>query len=511
MPSVDVHAMPEISRPPRGRGQFPRRVAGLLALLVATLLLSSVALINRYPLMFFDSKGYWRGGQAAVDVALGKLDSALHPSASAQPPASAAPSGDAANSAAAPGVGDIKAVRSPFYSLFLYLTERAGSFWTTIVLQGLATAIVLRTFLRSIWGADDPPALLYLSGVAILTVTTSVAWFSSEVMPDLFAGLVILDSAILAYFAASLSMAGLAALIAFQAFAITTHTSHLTLALGLCVLSVVQRLWSREGWREAARTAARTGLPIVLAAVAAITVSYAGFHQLTVAPLHPPFLLARTLADGPTRWYLQHNCPDPRFVMCDYAANLPTDTEDFLWGKTGIYSSVSPAVRARIRAEEMPLVLAAAKAYPFDQFRAAIGNTLALLGHFGTDDFHVDGRMRIEDGQFVYSEADFHPVPGFIADIQYAAVVAAVIALLTAFAGGDRVAPHVRRLIVFVAAGLVINAGMCGAIAGVFARYQARVVWVLPALALAVGASYMVRTRKAQSSTGAATPRPTRG
>jgi putative flippase GtrA len=43
----------------------------------------------------------------------------------------------------------------------------------------------------------------------------------------------------------------------------------------------------------------------------------------------------------------------------------------------------------------------------------------------------------------------------------------------------------------FVAAAVILNAGICGMIAGPFARYQARVIWLIPADALLMGLAFV--------------------
>jgi hypothetical protein len=486
-----------------------RRFSGLtilLTILAAAAILSSVAIVNRYPLMHFDSRVYWKSGKVATEMATAIVGRVLH-GAPQTAPATPDATGAAADSSGAAQANDLssalksaKGVRSPFYSLYLYLTWLTASFWGSIYLQGMATAYILWLFARSVWPALTP--VRFLAGIAILTLTSSVAWFSSEIMPDLFAGIVIVGTAILAFYAASLSTVELVAMILLQAFAISTHTSHLGLALALSLLTIVQSLWSRAGLAATARLAARTGTPIVLAVVAALGASYVGFHEISIAPQHPPFLLGRVIEDGPARWFLKADCPDPRFVMCEFVDHLPVNNDGFLWDDDGIFTQASPAVRDRIRKEEMPLVLAAVRAYPFEQLQASISNALGELVRFSNTDFHLTGRPSIVDGQFVYRETDFTPVPVFIYDVELAAVVASIAALLGAFFVGDKVVPSARRLVVLVAVGILVNAVICGAFAALWPRYQSRVMWVLPAVALSLGTGLLHEMAR-RRSTGA--------
>jgi len=84
------------------------------------------------------------------------------------------------------------------------------------------------------------------------------------------------------------------------------------------------------------------GLSIILLAlvigILAQSVFFAAVrHVVGAAPLRPPFLMARTIEDGPGYRYIRATCPSNGFKVCEFADRLPLMADDFLWksGPTG--------------------------------------------------------------------------------------------------------------------------------------------------------------------------------
>ena len=235
----------------------------------------------------------------------------------------------------------------------------------------------------------------------------------------------------------------------------------------------------------------------------------------------PPFLMARVLADGPGRDYLHKVCkgPDHPYVLCR-SINAPlTKSDDILWEespKLGAFNALkSPDLQLRMEAEEWAFVRGAVLNDPWGQLQR-----LAEQLGFGTRSTRISAHDPLRDPrQFLANEywkttrlvemipnaRECKPIgpgckPPF--DIRFVKHLdELVIALALLFCAWrltrpdvradlrDRKAPWARPSIPLIAtavilAGMVVlNAGVCGVLSGAFSRYQARIVWLVPAAA----------------------------
>ena len=139
------------------------------------------AAINGRPAYFFDSAGYYANGRAVVAAVEAKL----------APPRPAAPSAgatqaDPAKPAAHPG--GVVAIRAVAYAVFAYLGGwPSGRMVAVILLQALAASAVLMIW----WRRMDPNVgrTAAVGAGLLIAAGSSASWFTSFVMPDIFAGL----------------------------------------------------------------------------------------------------------------------------------------------------------------------------------------------------------------------------------------------------------------------------------------------------------------------------------
>jgi hypothetical protein len=67
-----------------------------------------------------------------------------------------------------------------------------------------------------------------------------------------------------------------------------------------------------------------------------MTVSVAAYNEVSAVPKRFPTLLARSMADGPARWYLDEACPEAGYRICERIDALPRDLGGILWDEDGI-------------------------------------------------------------------------------------------------------------------------------------------------------------------------------
>jgi len=458
------------------------RIRAAARILVATLILLAPAALNRSPFLFFDTEHYLQFGRSIatrlplLDRLGGHLAGAAAPHTSEdRPHPSLSYSGG----------------RSPTYGLFAYLSVRLAGLWGVAVVQAALAAWVLWTIFQV-----ASPGGRYLVFVALLAALTPLSFFVDMVMPDVFAGLALATTLTLVLAFDRLNRRSRIGLVLVTAAAISTHTTIGPLCL-VALLAVAATLgrgrlrrWPVLLWGAS---------PVALAGLAALGFSLATQLVLGAAPRNPPFLMARVLADGPGRQYLRHAChPVAQFALCRFEDYRFRSQDDFLWSGEpgiGVFSAVDYATRTRLQDEELNFVTETIAAYPLEQLQAAATHWLDQLASFAVSpDF---GRARqswdsMSLGDTIPEQAanyqaglayrQLFPFAAF--DLAQGVTAIAALAWLLVRLGGTKRGPLWRAAIVAILATLVVNAALCGMLSGVNDRYQARIVWLLPAAAL---------------------------
>jgi hypothetical protein len=372
-----------------------------------------------------------------------------------------------------------------------------------------------------LWKACAPSAPLwtYLALMAGLAAGSTLPFFATFLMPDVFAGVAAAGFVLLTVFRHRLSRLETAGLVLVLAFAYAIHATHILTALAALVPATLMFWWFKAPRLEIAR-----GYALLFAAMAlgvlANKAYEAGFAMRTGMTLHhPPFLMARVLADGPGRTYLHKVCkgPDNPYVICRAADAPLTRSDDILWEETpliGAFNALkSPELQLRMEAEEGRFVKGAVLNDPWGQFKASMANWADQLTRISVHDPLRDPRQFLANGYWKTTRlADMIPHPERCKPIgegckppfdialtkHWHELVMALAALFVAWrlsrpdVRADlkaRTAPWARTsvplavAVAILACILVLNAGVCGIVSGAFSRYQARIVWIWPAAA----------------------------
>ena len=453
----------------------------LLFSLLAALILSWPLLAFGHPAYFQDSAAYYKGGRAAVSFALAKVDQPEQTGTEAQ--SAKAPHTDAAREASG--------VRSITYSVATYVLSapRATMLLLTLA-QALATGAIMVAALGAFGGLSvrrTSAALILLSGASTVAVVSFLA------VPDIFAGLLIAAMILLTTALTRLSTGVRLICAAIAAFAMTAHPSHIPLAGGMTMLGL--------GWVALGRyfdsppprwTWAWVLAPLLVGGLTILSFNRVAFGETSLTSKQYPFLLARSVNDGPGRWYLERNCPELRYTICTlYPNGLPEGGAlEFLWGKDGVVERATPAQMDRIRAEEREIVVAAAREYAGYEVRKLSFNIARQLVTFQPYPF---------EQRLVLDETG---TPQLAPARQNNQVLLRVVGFLTAISAALAAAwlgrtffreRGLRPVIALVFLGILGNAATCAILSAVSHRYQARVVWLLPLFALALYGSLAAR------------------
>lgn len=397
-----------------------------------------------------------------------------------------------------PILGTLGMGRSALYGAFLYLGV-PFTFWPNIILQSAITVWLIVLSLRT-HGLSGRPWLA-LGIVALLTVTTSVPWFTSQLMPDIMFAAAALALHLLIFRDAALSRVERWALFAVIVFAMPSHMAAAGMCVGIVLALTLLRLLPRLSLPESRLTFAAGA---VAAGIALCPVSnYAITGNFALTPGGSSFLFGRLVEDGIVIRYLNEKCPDPSLRLCAFTRNFPTQADDWLWDGNSPFRKLQNFEGSP---EEKTIALETLKLYPLMHLTAALRATVEQLAKFKTEVTSENNQPAIamfEDHfpEFFprFMQARQQAQPFDVAPINALHVPVAALAMLCLGAGllfrrRLGLPPELAALAVTVLLALVANAAICGVFSHAVDRYQSRLVW-LAALATAMMAAWLYRRR----------------
>jgi hypothetical protein len=425
-------------------------LAWILASAAMLLALMAPALWNGFPLIFPDTGGY--------------LD----------PPIS----------------GTLSMGRSALYGLFLY----AGvpfSFWPNAVLQSALTVwlIVLTTRTHGLGGRP----WLALSIVAMLTVCTSLPWFSGQLMPDILFPAAVLALYLLSFRNGRLARWESCLLAVVIVFAIPSHMA----AAGMCVI-VIAALWLLAQFKPLALPKPRLWFAAgsVAAGIALCPISNLAITgNFAFTPGGSSFLFGRLIEDGIIARYLDEHCPDASLRLCDFKATLPEDADDWLWDGNSPFRKLGS--RKGFSSEERAITWATLERYPLMHVSTAVVAAITQFFAFQTEVDVQDNAPTVHmfadhfsqlSAQFMRARQQAEHFDVALLNylhVPVAAVAVAGIGLALVFRRRLKIAPEAAALCLVILLALAANAAICGIFSHPVDRYQSRVVLLAP-LAMAL-------------------------
>jgi hypothetical protein len=473
------------------------------------------AIWNRGPFYFTDTRTYMRGADAAINkfthitTEWTALDADFHGTDSGS--ASKIDDQRLHNLAVARtrSLTEIKKKgvmlgRSLLYGFLLYIGAITGGFWLTMVIQSALVLFILYLVLRALSYPVWPTLAWICLGLCLIS---DLPFFASFLLPDLFAGFAILSCAVLTATRKRFTPAEDALWYLVLTASILCHDSCLLISVSLLALAVVADLFLRS-W-----TNKRGLFLIVLAILTSCTsqslVTYGITRIAGEKPLRFPLIEARLIEDGPGTNYLRATCPESHFTLCEYVNQFPLTTNTFLFGTEpgrSVYEMASYEKRSALSAEQFRFLLAVLRYDPVGVVKAGLRNFTAQLLDFKLSNFRYGqnikaGMARTFPLQVVAqmsAEAAYQgtmPVETLTA-IEYILVLVCVIYLLLVFsklAPGRNSGDQLKGIFCWALAGILLNAAICGGISEDESRYQARVIWLIPLIALLAEAPVWIR------------------
>jgi hypothetical protein len=381
------------------------------------------------------------------------------------------------------------------YGPFAWVFHQHVTLWGTAAAQAMILSHLVWLLARAL---HPPDPRRHVAICAALALLTALPWSVSLIMPDALTPAAILATALLAWGWEALGRGERAWLLLLAPVAAASHLSNLPVLFAILVLAVLMR----AGWG----TALRAAWPLAAAVALVMATNAAGHGRWVLSPHGSTFLLARLVADGPAARTIAAACPEAGWHLCAAAGRLPADSNDFLWhpdspvnrepdgtptflGGARLSPEAREIVAETLRREPLTVLVQAALNFLRQLTSTRIGDT---LDH---PDVPTTVRPRLAEG---FPAAELRRYEGALQQQGQLAPIGAAVAwlhplvlwlsapcVLLASARwhvADR--PRALGLLLAILVGVAGNALACGALSGVFPRYQARVAWMLPLVAV---------------------------
>jgi len=435
----------------------PQRIAWFAVFVAVPILLLAPAIYNGFPLMFPDTAAYMK-------VAYGHfwtLD------------------------------------RSGFYGLFTkpiaFLLPGEAGLWVIVLIQcGIISAILISTARRVAPSASHFQILIAILAACLLT---SLPWHSAQLMPDAFAGPLVL----LTWVAATrdLHRPGTALLWLATGFLTLLHYTFIGIAACTAITTLALSGFLGVSFSQILKRAGAAGMMLLSAICAHVAANGLLFDRWAVAPTQSWFLFARLNEDGLITVWLDRHCgKDAPQPLCEIKGSLPKDSQALLWSNG---SPLYPHIHGQIGSSEywrwIEMLGRANYGSIADQplrFAAnAIDATARQLGAYAVLDdecprecgsqammtFNPALADGIKNSRQLRDTLPKHLIRGIVGTSTTIALVLLIPFAWMARRNRDREA---ITLLSVVVVSLVANAAMAGALSDVHDRYQSRIIWLVP-------------------------------
>lgn len=383
-----------------------------------------------------------------------------------------------------------------FYGAFLRMTHFKFSLWLSIFVQSFLIASCLRAFINEFL-EELIPSVWFLALLLFLSCTTSLGWYCSLLLPDVFTAL-LFSTALPILFSNRLNTSHYIWLLSGVYFSGLVHFSNLViLLLSLLVISLVRLLgwWRISNWKKI------MSLYSVVAAVVltVLITNYTFKEKWKLSFAGNVFISGKLLDSGLLKMFLDENCEEVNYALCPYKDNLADESRNFFWnseepvqdlgGWERANESIAPMIKDFFSSPEYVLRFLWVAAYSTASqiFQNDVGNGLDEPGWYSHESSPPRKTIALyfphEERTYLHSRQNIN-MWGEKLDFRTSNTINQLLLILSVIlflilAGKGTLSGKEKQFLVAIFVFLLMNAAVTANLSVVCSRLQARVSWII--------------------------------
>ena len=379
------------------------------------------------------------------------------------------------------------------YGYFIHIVTWKASLWPIVIAQGLLLSALIRQVLRIMLPNAKP--IVFGVIMAILTIFSSLPWFVSQIMPDVFAAVLILGMALMVFAEKNRAVFIFGTLAVFLGCIVHTGFIFLALVLGI-LLSLVYFI--RLPFRSFLRKSGMLFLPIFVAIMFIMTNQAINGHGFRLSRTGNLFLLGR-LADAELlEPFMAQQCATNKYTFCEDEWTRSAVLDDILWNpntsvvqKYGAWEKADSTVAAVISdffskpKNQLDFALSGIK-NGFKQLQmVAIGDGIGPQGWEDAPSIAIRWRIpRHIDAFFAARQQKGTLMIPFLQNVQKPIMYVSFGLLCLILLITWKSSKMLRNVSIFLIISLIMHAFVNATLAAAVDRYQARISWIVFFVAL---------------------------
>lgn len=384
--------------------------------------------------------------------------------------------------------------RPIFYGLFIRHVSLLTSLWLVILVQGLILSLILFYFFKYLSGTSRF-RIYYIAFIIFITFLTSASFHVSQLIPDIFTPVAILSLGLL-LLVRNMKTRDVIITSIILIIAIAVHNSHFfiitILLLLFTILFLIQKFRKKlsDLFISAGRLIYSWSL-VILTYLIICTVNSSLGAGFAMSRAGPVFLISRMNDIGILEPYLRENCGKYHYRICEYKDKIPGD---FLWDYSNSPLYKNGGWESPQKLEEYSAIIKdilTSPQYGHLFLVRAVESSFTQFFCFSTGDaspqregtppykaisVHFPASLKLYTNSHQWTQTLNFTV---INEFQKYITGICLLFYLACFVYPSRTRKF-NRVILFILAGMFINAFVCGTFSTIAERYQSRVIWLLP-------------------------------
>jgi hypothetical protein len=384
--------------------------------------------------------------------------------------------------------------RSIYYGAFIYFPALLFGEHVAVIVQAALSAVVIWLMLIPVGFTHRRKQLsAYALSIAVMVFATSLPFTTTLLVPDYLTGLGSASLVMLMCFWGAYNRWARIALGSIIVLAALSHSSNLPLLFALSLLGLLARIKVPLSAKAALIGFSAVALGVAGEAVFVSVVS----EKIGISPIRPPFLTARLIADGPGHRLLISHCTIERFEVCRYSDRTPHDSDLFLWseGPEGVFMAADLESQRKLSNQDFKFAVKTVRTFPISTLSSSFDAFVKQLflidlriwkGGSGDEKFYdldnlpdvvaarmaetlsAQDKMRIKLPQFIIRLSTIF------------SLIAGLYCLMYAWRTDNREVKAFGIALAFVILAVAMNAAITGGLSKPDARYNLRVIWLMP-------------------------------